>query len=157
MPQIARVHSVPYSAEKMFDLVADVEKYPEFLPLCEALTVRSRRTKGDHELVICAMTVGYKAIRETFTTQDLFNRKDLTIGIKYLDGPFKRLDNRWRFEPTGPNGCDIHFDIDYEFSSRMLGALMGAMFETAFKRFTNAFEERARVVYGPPAGAPPVA
>ena len=138
----------------MFDLVADMEKYPEFLPLCEALTVRSRRTKGDHELVVAAMTVGYKAIRETFTTQDLFNRSNLTIDIKYLDGPFRRMDNRWRFEPTGEDSCKIHFDIDYEFSSRILGALMGTMFETAFKRFTAAFEERARVVYGPPAAEP---
>lgn len=138
----------------MFDLVADVEKYPQFLPLCEALSVRERRQKGDVELLVASMTVGYKAIRETFTSRVVLNRPAMTIDVSYLDGPFKRLDNRWRFEETttasGPESCNVHFDIDYEFASRMLGMVMGAMFDTAFKRFTHAFEERARAVYGMP-------
>ena len=142
----------------MFDLVADVEQYPQFLPLCEALRVRERRQKGDVELLVASMTVGYKAIRVTFTSRVVLNPPALTIDVSFLDGPFKRLDNRWRFEETGPAGepasgsgsCNVHFDIDYEFASRMLGMVMGAMFDTAFKRFTHAFEERARAVYGPP-------
>lgn len=150
MPQITRVHPLAYSADKMFELVADVEKYPLFLPLCEALSVRERRQKGDIELLVASMTVGYKAIRETFTTRVILNRPQSIIDVSYLDGPFKRLDNRWRFEATGPESCIIHFDIDYEFASRMLGMVMGAMFDTAFKRFTHAFEERARTIYGPP-------
>lgn len=136
----------------MFDLVADVEQYPQFLPLCEALVVRERRAKGDVELLVASMTVGYKAIRETFTTRVLLNPPALAIDVSYVDGPFKRLDNRWRFVETGPNRCDVHFDIDYEFSSRMLSMVMGAMFDAAFRRFTTAFEERARAVYGPPDG-----
>ena len=136
----------------MFDLVADVEQYPQFLPLCEALVVRERRAKGDVELLVASMTVGYKAIRETFTTRVLLNPPALAIDVSYVDGPFKRLDNRWRFVETGPDRCDVHFDIDYEFSSRMLSMVMGAMFDAAFRRFTSAFEERARAVYGPPDG-----
>ncbi|GIL03379.1 MAG: ubiquinone-binding protein [Alphaproteobacteria bacterium] len=150
MPSFSRRHPVAYSAEQMFDLVADIEKYPEFVPLCEHLTVRSRREKDGRQLVVASMGVGYRKIRETFTTQVLLNRGELKIDVKYLDGPFKWLDNRWRFEPTGPASCDVHFFIDYEFSSRMLAVVMGAMFDAAFRRFTAAFEERARVVYGLP-------
>ncbi len=148
MPKFEKVHRVAHSAERMFDLVMDMEKYPEFLPLCEALRVRSRRQSGDREILVAEMTVGYKAIRETFTTQDIASRADLTIDISYLNGPFRRLDNRWRFVPVGDNACDVHFSIDYEFSSRILAALMGAMFDRAFRKFTAAFEARADNIYG---------
>jgi coenzyme Q-binding protein COQ10 len=151
LPSFTRVHPVAYSADKMFDLVADIEKYPEFVPLCEHLTIRSRREREGRELLVASMGVGYKRIREIFTTQVLLNRPELAIDVKYLDGPFKWLDNHWRFEPTGEDSCDVHFHIDYEFSSRMLAMVMGAMFDTAFRRFTTAFEERAKAVYGPPA------
>jgi coenzyme Q-binding protein COQ10 len=152
MPQFSKVHRVGHSAERMFDLVMDVEKYPEFLPLCEALRVRSRRAAEGREILIADMTVGYKAIRETFTTQDIANRADLTININYLNGPFRRLDNRWRFVPVGDNACDVHFSIDYEFSNRVLAMLMGAMFDRAFRKFTAAFEARADAIYGRPPG-----
>lgn len=132
----------------MFDLVADVERYPEFLPLCEALSVRSRKEREDKTLLIADMTVGYKAIRETFTSQVLLKPADLAIDVKYLDGPFKYLDNRWRFEPREERGCDVQFYIEYEFKSRLLGALMGAMFDRAFRRFAEAFENRAQAIYG---------
>lgn len=131
----------------MFDLVADVERYPEFLPLCEALTVRSRREREGREILVAEMAVGYKAIRQRFTTQVVLNRQELGIDVQYLDGPFRRLDNRWRFEPTGENSCNVHFDIEYEFASRSLGMLMGSMFDYAFRRFTVAFEERADKIY----------
>ena len=132
----------------MFDLVADVERYPQFVPLCEALSVRSRREKADIEMLIADMSVGYKAIRETFTSKVLLNRAALEINAQYIDGPFRYLDNKWRFEPTGETSCKVIFYIDYEFKSRMLGMLMGSMFETAFRRFTAAFEARADEVYG---------
>jgi len=150
MPHFSKVHRVAHSAERMFDLVMDMERYPEFLPLCEALRVRSRRVAQGREILIADMTVGYKAIRETFTTQDIANRAELTIDISYLNGPFKRLDNRWRFVPAGDDACDVHFAIDYEFNSRMLALLMGAMFDRAFRKFTAAFEARADAVYGKP-------
>ena len=147
MPQFSKVHPVSHSAQNMFDLVADVEKYPQFLPLCEALAIRSRREKDDREVLIAEMTVGYKAIRQRFTTQVVLNRPELRIDVQYLDGPFRRLDNRWRFEPTGENSCNVHFDFDYEFASRSLGMRMGSMFDYAFRRFTTAFEERADRIY----------
>jgi coenzyme Q-binding protein COQ10 len=112
---------------QMFDLVADVEKYPQFLPLCESLNIRSRREREGREILVAEMGVGYKAIRQRFTTQVVLDRAQLVIDVKYLDGPFRRLDNRWRFEPTGEHSCNVHFDIDYEFASRSLGLLMGSM------------------------------
>lgn len=131
----------------MFDLVADVERYPEFLPLCEALTVRSRKERDGKTLLVADMTVGYKAIRETFTTQVLLNKAERAIDVKYIDGPFKYLDNRWRFQPAENGGSVIDFFIDYEFKSRILGALMGSMFDRAFRMFTDAFETRANKIY----------
>jgi len=147
MPQFETRRSVPHSADKMFDLVADVERYPAFLPLCEGLTVRSRKERDGKELLVADMTVGYKAIRETFTTQVLLNRAERAIDVKYIDGPFRYLDNRWRFEPLPEGGSAVHFFIDYEFKSRILGALMGSMFDRAFRMFTEAFEKRAAAIY----------
>jgi len=132
----------------MFDLVADIERYPEFLPLCEALSVRSRKEGEAKTLLVADMTVGYKKIRETFTSQVLLKPDDLVIDVKYLDGPFKYLDNKWTFEPRGDAGCDVRFFIDYEFKNRMLGMLMGTMFDRAFRMFAEAFEKRAREIYG---------
>ena len=94
------------------------------------------------------MTVGYKAIRETFTTQVLLKADENTIDVKYLDGPFRYLTNEWRFEPAHGGGSTVHFFIDYEFKSRILGAVMGAMFDRGFRMFADAFEKRADVLYG---------
>ena len=147
MPQFETRRPVPHSPEQMYALVADVERYPEFLPLCEALSVRSRKERDGKELLVADMTVGYKAIRETFTTQVLLNGAEQAIDVKYIDGPFRYLDNRWRFEPLPDSGCSVHFFIDYEFKSRILGALMGSMFDRAFRMFTEAFEKRADAIY----------
>ncbi len=135
----------------MFDLVADVEKYPQFLPLCEALAVRSRREREGLTVLVADMTVGYKAIRETFKSQVTLKPDELRIEVRYLDGPFRRLENLWRFEDKAQDRSVVHFDIDYEFSNRLLGMVMGVMFDQAFRRFTAAFEERANAVYGSPA------
>lgn len=148
VPQYKTTRQVPHSPRQMFDLVADVERYPEFLPLCEALSVRSRKERDGKTLLIADMTVGYKAIRETFTSQVLLKTEELAIDVKYLDGPFKYLTNEWRFEPRAGGGCEVCFFIDYEFKSRMLGALMGSMFDRAFRMFAEAFEKRAREIYG---------
>ena len=148
MPQFSTQRQVAHSAANMFALVADVERYPEFLPMCEALAVRSRRERDHREMIVADMTVGYKAIRETFTSQVLLDREAETISVKYIDGPFKYLTNEWRFEPRGAGACTVHFFIDYEFKSRILGAVMGAMFDRAFRMFTDAFEKRAAEVYG---------
>lgn len=153
MPQFASTRRVNHSAEDMFALVADVEKYPEFVPLCEALSVRSRRERQGRTLLVADMTVGYKAIRETFTSQVILKPAENEIDVSYIDGPFRYMSNLWRFEPQGASNCDVHFHIDYEFKSRMLGALMGAMFDRAFRKFSEAFEERADAVYGTGAAA----
>lgn len=147
MPEFETRRTVRHSATQMFDLVADVERYPEFLPLCEALAIRSRRERDGKELLIADMTVGYKAIRETFTTQVLLVPGDRVIDVKYIEGPFRYLDNRWRFEERPDGGCDVNFFISYEFKNRILGALMGSMFDRAFRMFTDAFEARADKVY----------
>ena len=149
MPQFSTKRRVRHSASDMFDLVADMEKYPAFVPLCSALKVRSRTEKGEGvSVVIAEMTVAYKVIRQTFTTRDTVDRPNLKILIEYLDGPFSRLQNRWTFRPTAENACEVEFFIDYEFKSRTLALLMGAMFDTAFRKFSAEFEKRADAVYG---------
>lgn len=148
MPSYETKRVVAHTPEQMFALVADVERYPEFLPMCEALTVRSRRERDGVTLLVADMTVGYKAIRETFTSQVVLKPAENRIDVKYIDGPFKYLNNRWLFEETAGGGTEIGFFIDYEFKSRVLGALMGAMFDRAFRMFAEAFEKRADEVYG---------
>jgi len=133
----------------MFDLVADGEKYPEFVPLCSALRVKSRTDKGEGVTVLVAdMTVSYKIISETFTSRVTLDRPNLKVLVEYLDGPFKHMHNRWAFRTTGERTCEVEFFIDYEFRSRMLAMLMGALFDTAFRKFAAAFEQRADQVYG---------
>ncbi len=131
----------------MFDVVADVERYPEFLPLCEGLDVIAR-TDGDGVAELTAtMAVGYKAITERFTTHVVLEREAGRIRVSNLDGPFTRLDNDWRFVAAG-SGCDVHFAIDYAFRSTMLAMIVGAAFEKAVRSYTEAFEARARTLYG---------
>lgn len=133
----------------MFDLVADVEKYPQFVPLCDSLKVKSRTEKGEGvSVVVAAMTIAYKLIHQTFTSRVTLDRPNLKILVEYLDGPFSRLQNRWTFHPAGEGSCTVEFFIEYEFKSRTLAMLMGAMFDTAFRRFAAAFEKRADEVYG---------
>ncbi len=155
MPSFRTKRRVRHSAADMFDLVADVEKYPLFVPLCTGLKVRKRAPEGEGlEVLTADMSVGYKAIRETFTSKVTLDRANLAIQVQYLDGPFSKLDNRWTFVDSPPPAgreerklCDIEFYINYEFRSRMLGILMGTMFDMAFRRFAEAFERRADLVY----------
>ncbi|MFE0014722.1 type II toxin-antitoxin system RatA family toxin [Mesorhizobium sp. NPDC059054] len=147
MPKFEATRRVSHSPDQMFALVADVEKYPQFVPLCEALAVRSRRERDGRTVLVADMGIGYKAIRETFTTQVLLKPDERIIDVKYIDGPFKYLSNIWGFEPAS-DGCFVRFFIDYEFKSRILGAMMGTMFDRAFRMFSEAFEKRADVIYG---------
>ena len=133
----------------MFDLVADVERYPEFVPLCEALKIRTRTANADGtETVIADMTVSFKLVRERFTSRVTLDRPNLKILVEYLQGPFSKLENRWTFEAASEGVCTVGFFIAYEFKSRMLALLMGAMFDAAFQRFAAAFERRADEIYG---------
>jgi coenzyme Q-binding protein COQ10 len=147
MPSFSTQRHVRFTAAQMFALVADVEKYPEFLPLCTGLVVRSRRPQGEGEDLTARMSVGYKTIAENFTTRVVTDPAQRRINVSYLDGPFKRLDNRWEFSDEA-TGSVVKFYIDYEFRSKLLGLLMGSMFDQAFRRFTQAFEERAAKIYG---------
>jgi len=148
MPQFSSKRRVRHAAAEMFDLVADVERYPEFVPLCRDLKVKSRAAKGEGvEVLVADMTVAYKLIRETFKSRVTLDKPRLQILVEYLDGPFSRMQNRWSFRPAGEQVCEVEFFIDYEFRSRVLAALMGAMFDAAFRRFAAAFEKRADEIY----------
>ena len=149
MPTFRTKRPVPFTPRQMFDLVADVERYPEFVPLCEGLRVNDRSHLSGHEVLLAEMVVGYGALRETFSTRVTLDAVMLRVTVEYLDGPFQYLDNRWVFEPT-PNGCDVDFYISYELKSLMLQLMVGAVFERAFRRFTEAFEQRAQQIYGRP-------
>jgi coenzyme Q-binding protein COQ10 len=149
MPSFSNNRRVQHKASEMFDLVADVERYPEFVPLCHQLKVRQRTSKPDGtEVVVADMTVSFKLVKETFTSEVTLDRPNLKVIVRYLRGPFSNLENRWSFEPKGDNACDVGFFIAYEFKSRMLALLMGSMFDAAFGRFSAAFEKRADQVYG---------
>jgi coenzyme Q-binding protein COQ10 len=149
MPSFSNKRRVQHKAFEMFDLVADVERYPEFVPLCQALKVRQRTPKADGtEAIVADMTVSFKLVKETFTSEVTLDRANLKITVRYLRGPFSNLENRWTFEPKGDDACDVGFFITYEFKSRVLAILMGSMFDAAFGRFSAAFEKRADVVYG---------
>jgi coenzyme Q-binding protein COQ10 len=149
MPQFSTTRRVRHSAEDMFALVADVERYPEFVPLCRSLRVRERKPVGEGvEVVVADMTVAYKLMRESFRSRVTLDRANLKILVEYLEGPFSHLENRWTFHPEGEHSCEVEFFIDYAFRSRTLGLLMGSMFEVAFRRFAVAFERRADAIYG---------
>jgi coenzyme Q-binding protein COQ10 len=148
MPQFSTTRRVRHAAGDMFALVADVERYPEFVPLCRKLTVRHRTQRGDGVEVLTAdMTVAYKMFRETFTSRVTLDRARLTIIVEYLNGPFRQLENRWAFRPITEQASEVEFFISYEFRSRTLGMLMGAVFDAAFRKFAEAFEDRADTVF----------
>jgi coenzyme Q-binding protein COQ10 len=151
LPRFKTVRHVPFAPREMFAVVADVERYPEFLPLCEGLTVHERKTWETRAELTATMTVGYKAIIERFKTHVMLDPEAGVIRARNLDGPFTHLDNEWRFVAAG-TGCDVHFSIDYAFRSAMLSLIVGAAFDKAVRSYTDAFEARARALYGSRAG-----
>jgi coenzyme Q-binding protein COQ10 len=148
MPRYVTTRALPHSPEQMFDLVADVERYPEFVPMCERLTVR-RRTTGvaGSEVIVADMSIGYKVIRESFTSRVALDRENRKILVEYVDGPFSHLENRWTFAPS-PGGSEVTFDIDYAFRSRTFQMIAGAVFDTVVRKMVQAFETRADAIYG---------
>ena len=149
MPTHAEKRRLPYPPEQVFDLVADVERYPQFLPWC--LACRIRRWEGPTHFV-ADLVIGFKMIRERFTSRVAIERPR-RIDVTYHDGPFRYLTNHWTFEPDGQGGCIIDFYIDFEFRSRMLQKVIGPLFNEAVQRMVNAFEKRANALYGDPAAA----
>ncbi|HTP83955.1 MAG TPA: type II toxin-antitoxin system RatA family toxin [Alphaproteobacteria bacterium] len=148
MPTHAETRIVPYSPEQMFDLVAGIERYPEFLPWCLAARIRSREGKT----VIADLVIGFKMIRERYTSRVTLDRPH-RIDVEYLEGPLKRLTNHWVFEAHGSGGTRLNFFVDFEFRSRVLQALIGTLFYEALRRLVAAFEARAKKLYGLPAVA----
>lgn len=156
MHRFSTKHRVGHSAQNMFALVADVERYPEFVPLCEQLRVKTRDGQPDGtETLIAAMTVAYKMFHETFTTRVLLDPGAHRILVEYIDGPFRHLENRWHFAPVAENCCDIDFRVEYEFASRAMQLLTGSVFDKAFRKFVDAFECRADQIYGTDERSPP--
>lgn len=143
MPRHSEKRNLPWSPEDMFDLVADVERYPEFLPWVAAIRIRS----DSESLMTADLVVGFKALKETFTSRVTKHRPD-RITVEYLEGPLKYLRNDWEFEPDGRGGTDLSFCVDFAFKSRLFESLAGQMFDRALRRMIAAFEERARELYG---------
>jgi coenzyme Q-binding protein COQ10 len=141
-------HRVEHSADDMFALVAGVDDYPKFLPLCEALSIKRREQFEKGEVLIATMTVGYKLIRESFTTRVELDRKAHSILVEYLDGPFSHLENRWTFKSLGDGACEVGFFIAYSFRSHLFERMIGGLFDKAVRKYTEAFEARADAVYG---------
>lgn len=143
MPGIRETRRLPYGCEQMFDLVADVGRYAEFLPWVIATRVR---TDSETEMV-ADMLVGFKAIREKFTSRVAKNRPD-QLQVFYVDGPLKDLDNSWAFRPMPDGGCELDFSVDFTFKNAVFEALAGQYFDRAFRKMVEAFERRADELYG---------
>ena len=144
MPTHAEKRTLPYRPDQLFDLVAEIERYAEFLPWCRAARIRKR--EGD--VIFADLVIGWKMIRESFTSRVTLKRPG-RIDVSYHEGPFKYLNNHWTFEPLPDGGCRIDFYVDFEFRSRVLQKLIGVLFNEAVRRMVHAFEERARALYGP--------
>ena len=144
MPTHAEVKIVPYRPEQLFDLVADVAKYPQFLPWCVGARIRSQ-TQAE---MVADLTIGFGPFREGFTSRVVLDRPH-AVRVRYENGPFKYLKNQWTFSPD-PRGCKVDFFVDFEFRSRILQAAIGVVFNEAVRLMVNAFVKRARDEYGPP-------
>ncbi|HEX7776137.1 MAG TPA: type II toxin-antitoxin system RatA family toxin [Parvibaculum sp.] len=148
MPAAHQTRDVPYAAGDMFDLVAGIELYPAFLPWCAAARIRKRERDGATEIVTADLVIAYKVFREQFTSRVVLDKAAHDIDVQYVQGPFKYLKNRWRFEALPDGGSRIHFFIDFEFRSVALQKLIGGVFSKAFTRMMQAFIARADELYG---------
>ena len=147
MPRHSEKRELPYTAEQIFDLVADVDRYPEFLPWCIGARVR----RPEPNVIDADLIIGFKMIRERYSSRVVLDRPN-RIDVDYAEeGPFRHLENHWIFHPT-ETGCVVEFYLDFEFRSRMLQRLIGVLFQEAVKRMVGAFEARARHLYGPASG-----
>ena len=148
MPVFRAMRRIHHSADQMFDLVADVERYHEFVPLCVRHAILSRETCAETEILMTDMTVACGIYRESFRSRVTLDRAHGCILVESADGPLRRLQTRWTFQPRSDHSCDVGFYLHYELASRALALLMGAVFDAAFGRFVQAFERRADIVYG---------
>jgi len=142
MPTHAEKRVLPYTPDQLFDLVAGVERYPEFLPWC----LMSRITKREGDVFYADLVIGYKMVREKFTSKVTALRPD-HIHVEYLSGPMKYLSNHWRFLPLDDGGTEIDFYVDFEFKNKFFQNLMGVFFDKAVAKMVQAFEDRAKELY----------
>ena len=146
MPKHSETRALPYTPDQMFDLVADVGRYQEFLPWVIGTRVRSREETG----IVADLIVGFRALRETFSSRVLLDRPGDHIRVEYLEGPLKYLRNDWRFRDDGKGGCLVDFFVEFEFRSRVFEAIAGTIFGEAVRKMVGAFETRAAALYGAP-------
>ncbi|EKE43588.1 cyclase/dehydrase [Oceaniovalibus guishaninsula JLT2003] len=149
MPSHHETRKLPYSAKQMYDLVADVESYPKFLPWTAAARIRSRdpRPDGPGEIVVADLIISFKVFRERFGSRVTLRPDDMAIDTEYLEGPFRHMVSKWQFREA-EKGCEVVFDVDFEFRSRILGSAASMFFNDAMQRIVRAFERRAAVLYG---------
>ena len=147
MPTHAEKKFLPYTPEQMFDLIADIESYPQFLPWCAAARIRDRRSEGAVEVLDADLVISFKVFRERFGSRVRLNPETKTIDVAYLDGPFRYLENTWSFQPA-EGGCEVSFFVDFEFKNAILQGIIGVVFYEAMQRIVRAFEARARKLYG---------
>ncbi len=152
MPTHAEKRVLPYSPQQLYDLVADIERYPEFLPWC--IAARVRKHESDSDLITADMVIGFKVFRERFTSRARLDPDGQRIDVAYEQGPFKYLNNHWVFEDH-PQGCTIDFYVDFAFRSRILQKLIEPLFSEAVRRMVSAFETRAGKLYGAPGAQNP--
>jgi coenzyme Q-binding protein COQ10 len=143
MPRHTETRNLPYTPEQMFDLVADVKRYQEFLPWVAATRIRS----DSPNLMVADLVVGFKSLKETFTSR-VEKHRPTAITVDYIEGPLKHLNNNWKFRPDGKGGTDIDFCVDFAFRSRIFETIAGQMFDRALRRMIGAFEARAHELYG---------
>jgi coenzyme Q-binding protein COQ10 len=148
MPTHAEIRTVPYSAQQMYDLVADIEAYPAFLPWCAATRIRKRTPTETGERIDADLVISFKVFRERFGSRVTLNPEASKVDVAYLDGPFKYLNNHWHFEDIADGGCTVDFFVDFEFRSKVLQTLIGVVFNEAMLRIVRAFEDRAHALYG---------
>jgi coenzyme Q-binding protein COQ10 len=149
--QLTRVS--PFSASQMFDMVADVAKYPEFLPYCVGARVHETKPSATEEGVACMkadLMIRYKFIHESYTSLVHLNSKAASIEVNQAHGPFRRLSNKWQFEPRADGGCDVHFFLDFEFAVPLLRRVLSPLMERATRHMVEAFEARALTLYSQP-------
>ena len=147
MPTHSEIKELPYSADQMYTLVADVAKYPEFLPWTAAARIRRDEDKGDHRVMDADLVISFKVFRERFTSRVVLWPQEKRIDTEYLDGPFKYMKSDWRFEDI-EGGCKVHFHVDFEFRNAILQGIIGVVFNEAMQRVVRAFETRAKALYG---------
>ncbi|UZD91977.1 type II toxin-antitoxin system RatA family toxin [Cognatishimia activa] len=147
MPTHSETRTLPYTAQQMYDLVADVAAYPKFLPWCAAARIRSRTPEGDAELMLADLVISFKVFRERFGSKVLLHPVEKSIDTEYLDGPFKFLKSTWDFKDV-EGGCDVSFYVDFEFKNAILQGIIGVVFNEAMHRIVRAFETRAAELYG---------